>query len=213
VRPSDARYLIRSRRRQTSRPRVWDRIESSRRIACRRIGGIAALIAEADRYLLATFYQENLNRTLWCAYRAEERKTTAPRSRRCGTIEECGRSGDRARRGQAPTRRIRRRPGRRRRAAAAAAPRLIRSRLRRRGPRYHLFPRRWPRRARSPERPHSSIVPAAPRTWRGRLSFFSAISRTRASGEILLVEGREQITVGFRNQCRYSADPAAGYST
>jgi len=42
------------------------RIESSRRIACRRIGGIAALIAEADRYLLATFYQENLNRTLWC---------------------------------------------------------------------------------------------------------------------------------------------------
>jgi hypothetical protein len=31
-----------------------------------RVGGIAALIAEADRYLLATFYQENLNRTLWC---------------------------------------------------------------------------------------------------------------------------------------------------
>ena len=25
-----------------------------------RIGGIAALIAEADRYVLATFYQENL---------------------------------------------------------------------------------------------------------------------------------------------------------
>jgi multidrug resistance efflux pump len=25
-----------------------------------RIGGIAALIAESDRYLLATFYQENL---------------------------------------------------------------------------------------------------------------------------------------------------------